>query len=527
MLEAYRQWGLDGFARLVGAFAFSLWDPHERRLILAADGLGFRPLYLHVSDKTVVFASKARALLDALEITPQADLDFIAAFLTNSITDRGPYDGVETVPGGHLLVVDDAGVRRHRYWHFDPAKEIRYRSESEYEEHFNELFDEAIACRMRSAGPVFAELSGGVDSSSIVCVAGELMQRGAAPQKPLHTISYVFDQAASADERPYIREIEKVVSLKTHHLREEDNPILSKRPPVGFAPDLPTNQISYLARYDRVSELMAEHGGRVLLSGLGGDQAFLSENLDLPLELAEHWIEGRPIEMLRSGYRWARALHRPFLQVLYEGTVLPLGKKSWQKRARRVKVGEWLRPSFVDQTSLRERGLGPGDDLGFKHPSRSFQYSVFRQTMRIFALQKCVSHGHFDVRYPYLDRRLLEFGLALPLEQKLRPHESRSIVRRALRGRVPASVLERRTKAGPTEAFQRAMVRERQWLSQLFAEPRLAEIGVIDAGIFRTSLERARHGLVSHPAQMHRTVSLELWLRSLESAGGESAVRSA
>ena len=168
VLEAYRQWGLDGFARLVGAFAFSLWDPHERRLILAADSLGFRPLYLHVSDKTVVFASKARALLDALEITPQADLDFIAAFLTNSITDRGPYDGVETVPGGHLMVIDDAGVRRHRYWHFDPAKEIRYRSESEYEEHFNELFDEAIACRMRSAGPVFAELSGGVDSSSIV-----------------------------------------------------------------------------------------------------------------------------------------------------------------------------------------------------------------------------------------------------------------------------------------------------------------------------------------------------------------------
>ena len=131
------------------------------------------------------------------------------------------------------------------------------------------------------------------------------------------------------------------------------------------------------------------------------------------------------------------------------------------------------------------------------------------------------------MRYPYLDRRLLEFGLALPLEQKLRPHESRSIVRRALRGRVPASVLERRTKAGPTEAFQRAMVRERQWLSQLFAEPRLAEIGVIDAGIFRTSLERARHGLVSHPAQMHRTVSLELWLRSLEPAAGEKAVRSA
>ncbi len=516
--EVYRRWGVEGFRRLVGNFALALWDPHQGRLVLATDSLGFRPLYYHVTDEQVVWSSRARALAETLDLELKPEPDFIAAFLANSITDRGPFVGIESLPGGHVLVADHHGVQRHRYWNFDPSHEIRYSSDQQYEEHFAELFEQAVACRLRGGGPIFSELSGGVDSSSIVCLADELMRTGRVPERPLHTISYVFDQATTADERPYIREIEKATRVTPHHFREEDHPILSKRPPAGWGPDLPTNQISYLARYDRVSELMQSHGSRILLSGLGGDQCVFAEDLDVPLELADLWVEGKPTHMLRAAYRWARSRQRPLLQTLWQGAVVPLRPAGWRTRSRQRPIGDWLKPDFLDRTDFRDRTLGPGDDLGFRLRSRGFQYSVLRQTMRVFALQKCVSQGHFEVRYPYLDRRLLEFTLAIPIDQHLRPHETRSVVRRALKGRMPQSVLERRTKAGPTEAFQRALVRERQWVGSLFEDSLLEGIGVIDGAAFRSALGRARHGLVSQPAQMHRTVSLELWLRSMSSS---------
>lgn len=516
ILAVYRRWGISGFARLVGNFAFALWDPHLGQLMLATDPLGFRPLYVHVDEDRLAWSSRARPLAEALGIEIRIDREFVASFLANSVTPNGPFEGIESLPGGHVLIADAGGIRRRRYWSFDPQNEIRYATDAEYEEHFSELFEQAVACRLPDRGPVFAELSGGVDSSTIVCIADELCR--AHGNRDLHTVSYVFDQATSADERPYIREIEKVSQLTTHHLLEEHHPILSKRPPAGWKPDLPTNQISYLARYDTVAELMEAHGAGILLSGLGGDQVFLSEALDVPLELADLWVEGRPADMLRAGYRWARSLRKPLYKVLWQGGVLPLRRDHGRAaRSRLMKIGEWLTPDFVEDTALRQRGLGPSDDLGFRQPSRSAQYCMLRQTMRIFALQKMVSQRHFEVRYPYLDRRLLEFALAIPLEQKLRPFESRSLVRRALRGRVPDAVLNRRTKAGPTEAFQRAIAREHRWLGSLFSEPILERIGVIDGKTFRQSLQRARHGIVSHPSQMHRTISLELWLRSMES----------
>lgn len=514
ILAVYRRWGVDGFARLVGNFALALWDPYLTRTILATDGLGFRPIYFYADDDRLVWSSRARALADALDLEPRIDNEMVASFLANTVTDHGPFEGIENLPGGYVLIADNRGLSRCRYWNFDPENEIRYADDRDYEERFSELFEQAVACRLRGSRPVFAELSGGVDSSSIVCMADELMRGGRLPNRPLHTISYVFDQAKTADERPYIHQIEQAAEFVSHHLREEDYPILSKRPPRGWQPDLPTNQISYLARYDRVAQLMQNHGGRVLLSGLGGDQCVFAEDLHAPLELADLWLQRRPGDMLQAAYLWARTQQRPLLQVLWRGALVPLSSRGRQTANRRPPA-QWLRQDFVERTCYSDRTRGPADDLGFRLPSRGFQYSVLRQTMRVFALQKCVSQRHFEVRYPYLDRRLLEFTLAIPIDQHLRPNQTRSLVRRALKGRMPACVLNRRTKAGPTEAFQRALVRERRWIGSLFENSLLERIGVIDGAKFRQALSNARHGMVSQPAQMHRTVSLELWLRSM------------
>lgn len=519
VLTVFKSWGVKGFARLIGDFALAIWDPYQQRLYLAADALGLRPLYVHLNSERAVWASQARALVSACGLPMEIDFGYLGAFLANNIPSGSPFKGIEVVPGGHVLIVDHETATLKQYWNFDQNHEINYLDDSEYEDHFRELFSEAVSCRMRNVGPVFAELSGGVDSSSIVCLADRLLRESFGETKELNTISYVFDRSSASDERAYIQEIERFINCQSHHLPDEEYAILGKHPPTNYRPDFPTNQISYLARYDRVSEIMETAGARVLLSGIGGDQAFLAEAPGVPLELADLWLEGKPRELLRSAHGWSRVLKTPFVKILFTGALLPLLYSGRETRSVSLPIGEWFTPEFIEESQVRDHGLGPVDDLGFYLPSRATQYSTFKRTMRLFATSKALSHGHFEMRYPYLDRRLLEFALAIPLQQKLRPNESRSVVRRALRDQMPSSVLQRRTKAGPTEAFQRALLRERDWLDDLFSNSILADLDVIDSGGFLKVLHEARHGISKNPAHMGCTIAIELWLQTLVKDG--------
>lgn len=521
VLAVYKRWGIAGFAKLIGNFAFALWDSHAEQLYLTADSLGMRPLYYYLDEERVVWSSRARALMVAREAGVEIEVEYLAAFLANSITNESPFKNIQVVPGGHTLVVGRERARMEKYWSFDPRLEIQYARDSDYEEHLVELFETAVRCRSNNDGPVFAELSGGVDSSSIVCVADHLLQRGLLQNKELHTVSYVFDKTPSADERAYIWEIEQGTSSQNHHILESNCPIL-RRPPSGFGPDLPTMRIVSLAYSERLNQHLEAHGSRVVLSGVGGDQAFLSEGFDVPLELADLWVQRRPWAMVRMGVLWARVLRSSLPVVLWKGVALPL-----LESGRRIRTDEllppedWFETTFLERYKFRERSFGPRPDPDFRLPSRADHHSRLKQTMRHFALHTTLSHSHFEIRYPYLDRRILEFALSTPLNQKLRPREGRSVVRRALRDRVPSAVIQRRTKAGPAEAFQRAMIREQQWIDDLFKNPILEQLGVISADAFRSGLARARHGIVKQTALMHVVVALELWLRSLQDCSAE------
>ena len=510
---AYHRWGLDFPSRLIGAFALALWDPRARRLCLAVDAMGSRPLYYHQStedDGTLLWANRARALVHACDLPRRIDDDYIAAYLANGVSDHSPYQGVRQIPGGHLLVAEGRHVELRRYWGFDPERRITYRHDGDYEEHFLQVFRQAVACRMLGTGPIFAELSGGLDSSAIVCTAHDLMRRGEIPERPFETLSYVFSESTTADESGYIEAVEGTVGKTGTRFDEPQYRILSKRLPVGFEPDLPTNHLAFLARYDAVATHMAAAGGHTLLSGIGGDQALWSEAVDGPVEVADLWVAGRPLAALRRAYRWSRTLQAPLGRVIRAG----LARRSPIRGILPPGVTPWLQADFISRTGLDQP---PADDQAatFQQPSKALQHARIRHTMRPFALQRCQSVGRVEVRYPFLDQRLLELVLAMPLEQLLRPGETRSVMRRALAPVLPPAVLRRRTKAGPSESFQRAVIRQRHWLQELFTDPLSARLGILDGDAFTTALHHAQHGIVPHGALMQSIVSMEIWLRSL------------
>jgi asparagine synthase (glutamine-hydrolysing) len=515
VLAAYERWGLEAFQHLIGDFALALWDANLQRLVLAVDSVGLRPLFYTLDDNFLVWASRARALHTCYRPGAKLNDDFFAAFLTNNPSAHSPFVGIEAVPAAHVLVVDARSAMLRRYWSFDPGASLSYTRDEDYEDHFREVFATAVECRLTSQGSVFAELSGGLDSSSIVAVADQLMARKPSLTTALHTVSFTFDGSASSDERCYIHAMEEQRRRSGLHISEQSHPILVQ-PLESCVPDAPTNQLCFVARQDFLAARMAELGSRVLLSGLAGDALFWGELPTPPLYLADLVCNGRFDELGREARALSRETREPLLKLLWQGAFAP----SFRGRAHRStfapQTGLWLHQNFVRRTGLEERRFGMPDDLGFPLPSQSLQYSLIRQSVRIYALERCLSHGYLEMRYPFLDRRLLAFALALPTDQKIRLAETRSIVRRALIGVLPEAIRQRRDKAGPAEAFLRALNPAWGWISRLLPDLRCVDLGFIDGDRFRASLNLARHGLINNLVQLMRTIALELWLRSLE-----------
>ncbi|MGE3910879.1 MAG: asparagine synthase-related protein, partial [Chloroflexota bacterium] len=203
VLAAYARWGAACPDRLLGDFAFAIWDRRERQLFCARDHAGVKPFYFATTPDTVAFATEASPLLLVPGVSGRPDDAQIADYLTGDLDDPAAtfFAGVRRLPPGHALVADASGTRTWAFWTPDAKRELALASDTEYEEAFRAVFTEAVRCRLQDAGPVGAMLSGGLDSSAIACVAAGLRPDDAAGGLPV--FSCVFDDAPECDERHY------------------------------------------------------------------------------------------------------------------------------------------------------------------------------------------------------------------------------------------------------------------------------------------------------------------------------------
>lgn len=527
VLAAYKQWGIEGLSRLIGDFSLALWDPADRLLVLACDAFSVRPLYYAVGRDYLWWSSRARALLAAADLAPEVDEEFVAGFLTSSRpSGHSPFRSVQMLPPGCALAVRGERVERKRFWSPDPKREIRYRSDGEYEEHFRTLFRQAVACRLRADGPVYADLSGGLDSSSIVCVADEILAAGDADAPELRTVSWVYDQSKTSDERHFIHFVEEKRGRQGLHIRDEDHPMLS-RVPASYRPDYPHGQLAFLARNDFLATNMAQAGARVLLRGTGGDHVLSGEIGEMPLEVADLLTRGQIGKALLSCFVWSHAVRRPWHSVLWQGGAHPLLPSSLRARTQDLYPLEgWFEPAFTRRMDLAGRLLGVEDDVGFRLPSARWRYVGIRECSRDMGWELFTTTGCAEMRFPFLDRRLVELLLAVDVRQLLRPGETKSLLRRALAGTLPERVRRRRSKAGPDEALYRACLREWSWLSSYVADARVCAYGFVNRRALLEALQRMRHGVKVTTPQLLRTLCLEFWLRSLEGRHESERLRS-
>jgi asparagine synthase (glutamine-hydrolysing) len=207
---AHEEWGVDCFSRIIGDWAVCIWDPQEHRVILARDPIGPRHPYYSIRGCHLVWGTSIDTILAATDTRHALDLEYIAGWLVFSpAAHLSPYAGIRPVPPSCYVAIENGKVSVKKYWDFDPAKKARFSSDEEYEEQFRYFFSQAVRRRLRADSPILAELSGGMDSTSIVCMADRLLEEGSGETAHLDTISFYDDSEPNWNERVFFAEVEK------------------------------------------------------------------------------------------------------------------------------------------------------------------------------------------------------------------------------------------------------------------------------------------------------------------------------
>ncbi len=520
VMGAYLRWGIDFLTRLIGDFALSVWDPMSRSLILARDIIGPRTLYFHKNSQQIVWSTELSSLLKLAGTPLKLNDDYVAGFLAGlPETDQTPYSQIKAVPPAHAVVITGNRFQLHRFWTIDPTFSVRYKKDQDYEAEFRRLFCEAVKCRLRSNGAAWAELSGGLDSSAIVCMANDIIKSGAGTTKRLETVSRIFDEAAKSDERKYIIPVEKKIGRSGLHLREDDFRLLSPWPK-EYSPTLPTYVANLASYYEALYKAMNKAGARLLLSGLGGGEVLLGDGNPF-CELADLLQGGRLLRFHCRLQEWRKISGKDYFRFLWRHVITPLLPRRFQGASKR-KMDSILRfynPEFCKRLDLRDRMFGSGDLFGFQRAGARYQSVSFHYAMKQISAGFWQELCPVEFSYPFTHRPLVEFLLAIPVEQKVRPGETKSILRRALHDLLPPELInrrERRITIWPAAA--KAAVRERANMRRMFKNSRAAELGYLNSEAILAAVDSGKPD-----AYVISLVPFEHWLRSLEKRCGTLA----
>ena len=515
VMAAYLKWEKESFKRLVGDFCLALWDQRLRVLYLVRDAAGTRALKYHIDRDRIVWSTETAAFLNN---QCEIDEEYIAGALSLSpVPGLTPYKNVLSVKPSHVVTVRLNGeLQSERFWRLDPAREIRYSTDEQYEEHARAALIDAIRCRLRSDLSVFAELSGGLDSSAIVCLADGLIKQGEVQTPRLETVSHVFDESPTSDERRYIKLVEAQRQSPGIYIKDEDLRLLAPLPE-GVTIVTPNPVVLSFGFHDGIRKAMDQAGARVLLSGLGGDQMFGGVYGAYP-EVADLLASFRFIALDRSLRSWSKAGKRSYLSLLWKDAVVRQFPKRLQAitSGRRAQLPDWYNREFSTRMKLQERMLASDRLRSFPTHSARDQARGFLSTVK--SISSCWRTEQFgiEVSYPFAHRPLVEFLQAIPLDQLMRPGENRVVMRRMLAGILPDEIAKRRTKGNPREAIFRAVAREAPRLRTVFENSRLCARGYIEKEPLFAALDRARHGYETHSAFLVQTILLEFWLRDRE-----------
>lgn len=518
---AYRTWGTAFAGRLEGDFAVAVFDPAERRLVLARDALGVRPLHYFVARDLVLVASEIRAILAHPSVTTSPNEDVLADYLINLFADDATsgatfFSGIHSVPPSYVVRVTADAVEASRYWDFDPSITLPIRTIDEAAEGFREQFTRAVGRRIRSAGPVAISVSGGLDSSAIFCVAERASRHAGGP--PIVGCSYTVADGSPSDEKRYLTEIEQALGVSIHRWSDLPTGTLEgSRDGIRHleVPALDTRWTGTLAYYRAIRDL----GATTVLTGHWGDQFLVQDGFFADLARDGRWLtvartlaEYRHWQGEGAGDVW-RNVPRTIVREL-----LPARALAGVRRVKGAHVDPDRAAWFT--SSLVERALAVRHRVVDRTPrGRAHARGLYRQARsgyHVFGMEwhhKLAAMHGMDAAFPFLDRQLIAFLMAIPGEFLTWQGRPKGLLRVALRDALPQAIAERRSKADFSEEVNAETVQDYDKLvAQVYAGGQAVARGYLRRAATDAAARLAEAETCTLSWAITDVLALELWL---------------
>jgi len=522
IIHLYEEFGPSGVERLRGMFAYAIWDGRRRRLVIARDRLGIKPLYYVMRDDgALYFASEIKALVEAGAILPELNYHALADYAANRYTsgEETLFHGVKRLPPSHTLVWRDGQIEIEQYWDLSFTKPDAPLNEAQYVERFSELFRECVKSHLMADVPLGMFLSGGIDSSAIAAVMSRLVK------EPIKTFSVAFAER-EANELGYARAVALAFKTDHHEIIVSPERFFDHLPALVYQEDEPIAHPSSVPLYF-VSDLAVKHV-KVVLTGEGSDELLAGYN---KYRVAIYNL------LLGRGYE------RLTPRLLRNLVKKQIGKLNGASGARRVLERTFLfmpaeiKDVYFDNFAVfspgRQRQLFTADAYARMRdhdPYRAALAYIERSDAETLLDQLLVadlkSYLHellmkqdqmsmaasLESRVPFLDHKLVEFATRLPETMKLRGWTTKYVLRRAMRGVLPPRILTRKKMGFPTPVGSWFRGAFRRVIDEYVLSERALERGVFNQPYVRELVARHAAG-ENHTERLWMLVNFEIWQR--------------
>lgn len=461
IIHAYRQWGPDCVERFNGMFAFALWDVERRRLFCARDRVGIKPLYYLRRGKRLLFGSEIKAILAADEDGPRANVGAISDYLCFSFVPSAEtfFRDVFKLPPGHRLLATADGVDIAPYWN-PPFQAEPNATDATLVDELRGLLDDAVRIELRSDVPVGAHLSGGIDSSTVCCLAARRIDH-------LQTFTARFAEGGFFDESSYARLVAETIASEHREIVPSRGDVVDLLPRIIWHLDEPIEGAAVFGKF-HVAQIVGSHV-KVVLGGQGGDELFGGYDWYVKTLFTAGCFG-------RTGAIGDRPWLPFALGALRGEPRGRLARSLWNNAGRRD-VGDifrrnWSRMTLGDERRLIRRELFNGTPTSAERFRTSFDAlpesnpadRMFHFDLRYYLEALLHSEDRLSMafsvesRVPLLDHRIVELAARSGFERKTVPGESKSLLRRAVAPIIPPGILARKDKRGfptPIETWLR------------------------------------------------------------------------
>jgi asparagine synthase (glutamine-hydrolysing) len=518
----YEEYGRDMVHHLNGMFAFALWDDKRRRLFIARDRCGEKPLYWGIFDRTLLFASEPKVLLAHPAVKPELNVNALRQYLSFDYVPAplSIYEGISKLPAAHSLTLEDGEVEVRPYWRLSYKKREPVPSVPEAAAQLRTLLEDSVRLRLVSDVPLGVLLSGGIDSSLVTAMAVR------ASSETVKTFSISFAES-SFDESQYARRVAQFLGTDHHEERFSASLAANLVGEIGAWMDEPMSDPSLVPTY-LLSRFTRKHV-TVALGGDGGDELFAG----YPMYFGHR--------MARAYNRIPRLLRRGLIEPLVNALPVKTKNLSFDYRARR-----FITASHYDEVARHHVWFGsftPEDqELLLTDAARhSTDSDIYRDARRMFAecdstdLTECMQSldtqlylaediltkvdrasmaVSLEVRAPYLDPRVAEFAASLPSRYKLHGYTSKYILKQASKGLVPSFVWRRGKKGFGVPIAKWLKGELRPLARDLLSPERLRRGGLFDGDYVARLQDEHERGVANHRKLLWTLLSFELWRES-------------